>query len=249
MMRFLARPSFTWRLAVTLLLTAAGAVACTSLASPAAPPTSEINRAPAADAGVIALPYPRTDSDTSLEAALLGRRSVRSYQDEPLILAEIGQLLWAAQGVTDPARGYRTAPSAGALYPLEVYLIAGKVEGLPPGVYRYGPGAHNLTPVKTGDQRDALYEAALRQAPVRQAPAVLVIAAVTERTTGKYGERGIRYVHMEAGHAAQNALLQAVALGLGAVVIGAFEDDDVRQVTGMPAAEQPLYLVPVGKPG
>jgi SagB-type dehydrogenase family enzyme len=179
---------------------------------------------------------------------LLGRRSVRSYRDEPLSLAQIGQLLWAAQGITDPARGYRTAPSAGALYPLEVYLVAGIVDGLPAGVYRYDSGAHSLTPVKNGDQRIALYEAALRQSAVRDAPAVLVIGGVYERTTGKYGERGLRYVYLEAGHAAQNVLLQAVALGLGAVVIGAFDDDGVRQAAGMSAAEQPLYVVPVGKP-
>jgi SagB-type dehydrogenase family enzyme len=172
---------------------------------------------------------------------------VRAYRDEPLALAEVSQLLWAAQGITDPASGHRTAPSAGALYPLELYVVAGRIDGLPPGVYRYVPRAHSLTPVKNGDQRKALYESVLRQSAVRDAPAVLVISAVYERTTGKYGERGIRYVHMEAGHAAQNALLQAVALGLGAVVIGAFDDDGVRQAVGMPAAEQPLYVVPVGK--
>jgi SagB-type dehydrogenase family enzyme len=193
--------------------------------------------------GAIALPAPRTDSETSLEAALLGRRSVRSYRDEPLTLADVAQLLWAAQGITEPTRGLRTAPSAGALYPLDVYVVAAKVEGLAAGVYRYHPGTHSLTPVKDGDQRDALEEATARQAPV-----VLVISAVYERTTVKYGERGIRYVHMEAGHAAENALLQAVALGLGAVVMGAIDDDAVRQATGMSPAEQPLYVVPVGKP-
>jgi SagB-type dehydrogenase family enzyme len=196
---------------------------------------------PAPDA--IALPAPRTDGETSIEAALLGRRSVRSYRDEPLALADVAQLLWAAQGVTEPTRGLRTAPSAGALYPLDVYVVAAKVEGLAAGVYRYHPGTHSLTPVKDGDQRDALEEAT-----ARQAPAVLVISAVYERTTVKYGERGIRYVHMEAGHAAENALLQAVALGLGAVVMGAIDDDAVRQATGMSPAEQPLYVVPVGKP-
>jgi SagB-type dehydrogenase family enzyme len=196
---------------------------------------------PAPDA--IALPAPRTDGETSVEAALLGRRSVRSYRDEPLALADVAQLLWAAQGVTEPTRGLRTAPSAGALYPLDVYVVAAKVEGLAAGVYRYHPGTHSLTPVKDGDQRDALEEAT-----ARQAPAVLVISAVYERTTVKYGERGIRYVHMEAGHAAENALLQAVALGLGAVVMGAIDDDAVRQATGMSPTEQPLYVVPVGKP-
>jgi SagB-type dehydrogenase family enzyme len=232
-------------LAVTVLLVALSATACAWTGTPT---TGSARRsAQVSTENAIALPTPRTNSETSLEAALLGRRSVRSYRDEPLALAEIGQLLWAAQGITDPARGYRTAPSAGALYPLEVYLVAGKVEGLPSGVYRYNPGAHSLTLVKEGDQRDALYGAALRQAPVRQAPAVLVIANVYERTTGKYGERGVRYVHLEAGHAAQNALLQAVALGLGAVVIGAFDDDGVRQAVEMLPAEQPLYVVPVGK--
>jgi SagB-type dehydrogenase family enzyme len=234
-------------LIATALLAVLSATACTETDTPATGAARGSAPAPAAEA--IALPTSRTDSETSLETVLLNRRSVRSYRDEPLILAEVAQLLWAAQGITDPARGYRTAPSAGALYPLEVYLVAGNVEGLPPGVYRYSPGAHSLTPVKTGDQRDALYKAALSQSAVRDAPAVLVIAAVTERTTGKYGERGIRYVHMEAGHAAQNALLQAVALNLGAVVIGAFDDDEVRQAVGMPAAEQPLYVIPVGKPG
>jgi SagB-type dehydrogenase family enzyme len=137
----------------------------------------------------------------------------------------------------------RTAPSAGALYPLDVYVVAAKVEGLAAGVYRYHPGTHTLTPVKDGDHRDALHE----EVP-RHAPAVLVISSVYERTTRKYGERGIRYVHLEAGHAAENALLQAVALGLGAVVMGAFDDNAVRQATGMSPAEQPLYVVPVGKP-
>jgi SagB-type dehydrogenase family enzyme len=234
-------------LIATVLLVVLSATACAGNGVHATGATR--SSAPARAAEVLALPAPRTESDTSLESALLSRRSVRSYQDEPLTLAETSQLLWAAQGITDPARGYRTAPSAGALYPLEVYVVAGNVEDLPPGVYRYNPAAHSLTPVKTGDQRDALYEAALRQPAVRDAPAVLVIAAVTERTTGKYDERGIRYVAMEAGHAAQNALLQAVALNLGAVVIGAFDDDGVQQAAGMLAAEQPLYLVPVGKPG
>lgn len=234
-------------LIAAVLLVVLSATACAGTGVPVTGATR--SSAPARAAEVLALPAPRTDSDTSLESALLHRRSVRAYRDEQLALTEIAQLLWAAQGITDPARGYRTAPSAGALCPLEVYLVAGEVEGLPSGVYRYNPDAHSLTPVKNGDQRGALYEVALRQAAVREAPVVLVIAAVYERTTGKYGERGLRYVAMEAGHAAQNALLQAVALNLGAVVIGAFDDDGVRQATGMSPAEQPLYLVPVGKPG
>jgi SagB-type dehydrogenase family enzyme len=157
-------------------------------------------------------------------------------------------LLWAAQGITDPARGFRTAPSAGALYPLEVYLVAGNVEGLTSGVYKYEPAAHGLRSVISGDQQTELYHAALGQSAVNDAPAIMVLSAVYERTTGKYGERGIRYVHMEAGHAAQNVLLEAVALGLGGVGMGAFDDDAVRTVTGMSPAEQPLYIITLGKP-
>jgi SagB-type dehydrogenase family enzyme len=199
-------------------------------------------------AGVSVLPTPRHDSQTSVEEALLKRRSVRSYSDAPLTLAEVSQLLWAAQGITDPARGFRTAPSAGALYPLEVYLVAGNVEGLTSGVYKYEPAAHGLRSVISGDQQTELYHAALGQSAVKDAPAIMVLSAVYERTTGKYGERGIRYVHMEAGHAAQNVLLEAVALGLGGVGMGAFDDDAVRTVTGMSPAEQPLYIITLGKP-
>jgi SagB-type dehydrogenase family enzyme len=245
-MRSLIKDNPSWLLAPMLLFVSAWAAACTSFPPQAMQPARALTEA--SERSALALPAPRTDSETSLESALLGRRSVRSYRDAPLALAEIAQLLWAAQGTTDPGRGYRTAPSAGALYPLEVYLVAGKVEDLPAGIYRYNPATHSLTLVREGDQRGALFKAALSQSAVRDAPAVLAIAAVYERTTGKYGERGIRYAHMEAGHAAQNALLQAVALGLGAVVIGAFDDDGVRQAAGMSTAEHPLYVVPVGKP-
>ncbi len=193
------------------------------------------------------LPEPAYDSTTSVEQALLGRRSVRSYRDEPLTLEQVSQLLWAAQGVTEPGRGFRTAPSAGALYPLELYLVAGDVEGLSQGVYRYAPDRHELVQVKSGDVRDELTEAALGQPWVGEGAIVLVLSAVYERTTQKYGERGIRYVHMEAGHAAQNICLQAVSLNLGTVTVGAFGDDAVREILTMPDDEQPLYIIPVGK--
>lgn len=199
------------------------------------------------EAGVqISLPAPRLDSDYSLELALAKRRSIRNYGVGPLKLQELSQLLWASQGVTDP-RGFRTAPSAGGLYPLEVYVVAGDVEGLAVGVYKYMPSSHALTMVLEGDRRRELCDAALGQAWVGDAPANIVIAAVYGRTTAKYGERGIRYVHIEVGHAAQNLCLQATALNLGAVTVGAFHDERVKTILNLPDIEQPLYLIPIGR--
>ncbi|MEW6568918.1 MAG: SagB/ThcOx family dehydrogenase [Chloroflexota bacterium] len=197
----------------------------------------------AAPPTVIALPPPRLEGPLSLEACLLQRRSIREFTDQALTLEEIGQLLWAAQGITDP-RGFRTAPSAGALYPLEIYVVRAE------GVTHYDPAEHALAAVKDGDLRHELSAAALGQQAVAQAPLVLVITAVYERTEAKYGaERAPRYVQLEAGHAGQNILLQAVALGLGAVPIGAFDDGEVQRVLGLPADHLPLYLIPVGHPG
>ncbi|MBS7625929.1 SagB/ThcOx family dehydrogenase [Candidatus Bathyarchaeota archaeon] len=194
----------------------------------------------------ISLPAPRLDSDYSLELALARRRSIRDYGVGPLKLQELSQLLWAAQGVTDP-RGLRTAPSAGGLYPLEVYVVAGDVEGLTGGVYKYVPGSHTLRMVLEGDRRRDLCDAALGQSWVGNAPANIVITAVYERTTIKYGERGVRYVHIEVGHAAQNLCLQATALNLGAVTVGAFHDDRVKTLLNLPESERPLYLIPIGR--
>jgi SagB-type dehydrogenase family enzyme len=221
-------------------------------ASPGAEPSpSGVPRA------ALPLPRPRLDGPLSLEQAIAQRRSVRDYRDAPVTLAEAAQVLWAAQGVTDAAGGLRAAPSAGALYPLEVFLVARRVDGLTGGAYRYVPQSHALEPLLgqsagtasgLGDDplHERLHRAALSQSAVREAPAVLVIAAVFERTTGKYGERGRDYVIMEAGHAAQNVCLQAVALGLGSVVIGAFDEQEVVRIVGLAADELPLYLVPFG---
>lgn len=195
----------------------------------------------------IALPPPRLAGEQSLESVLDARRSIRAYRDAPLSLEEVSQLLWAAQGVTDEDGG-RTAPSAGALYPLEVYLVAGNVTSLEAGVYHYRPRDHAIARHAEGDMRARLARAALSQECVRDGAAVLVFAAVYARTEGKYGERAARYVHMEAGHAAQNVCLQATALGLGAVPVGAFDDDAVHKALALPSAERALYLVPVGKP-
>ena len=202
---------------------------------------------PPQQAKVINLPEPRYDSDVSIEQSLLNRRSIRSYTGEPLTLQEVSQLLWAAQGITDP-RGFRTAPSAGALYPLELYLVVGDVDDLTSGVYRYEPDGHQLARIIDGDKRAELADAALAQPWVKEGAISIVFTAVYERTTIKYGERGIRYVQMEAGHAAQNLCLQATAMGLGVVTVGAFNDEEVTKLLNLPEDEQPLYIIPVGRP-
>jgi len=197
--------------------------------------------------GEIKLPEPRYRSDVSLEEALLKRRSIRDYTGEPLTLQEVSQLLWAAQGITDP-RGFRTAPSAGALYPLEVYVVVGDVENLAVGVYRYNPHEHELVKVLDGDKRAELAKAAVGQSCVEEAAIDIVITGVYERTTKKYGERGVRYVHIEVGHAAQNVCLQATTMGLGAVTVGAFYDDQVGEILNLLKEEQPLYIIAIGRP-
>jgi SagB-type dehydrogenase family enzyme len=195
----------------------------------------------------IRLPRLTLSSERSLESVLQGRRSVREYAGKPLSREELGQLLWAAQGVTGPG-GLRTAPSAGALYPLEVDVVVGDVAGLPSAIYRYKPDRHELVVSGEGDRRRELRAAALGQDCVGAAAAIISLAAVYERTSGKYGERGIRYVHIEVGHAAQNVCLQAAALGLGAVIVGSFEDGSVKRVLGLAGGEEPLALIPVGQP-
>jgi SagB-type dehydrogenase family enzyme len=194
---------------------------------------------------LIWLPGPQQQSGTSIEQALQTRRSVREFSAEGVSLDKIAQLLWAAQGVT-AERGYRTVPSAGALYPLEIYLVAGEVSGLEQGVYRYAPAEHALGLVAMGDPRAEVQAAALHQEAIGNAPALIVIAAQYDSTTGKYGQRGIRYVHIETGCAAQNIYLQTVPLGLGTVLIGAFHDQDVVEILGMPPDHQPLAIMPVG---
>lgn len=201
---------------------------------------------PVSGAVTVALPDPLVEGSVSIEKSLRNRRSVRAYAKGPLSLQQVSRLLWAAQGVTH-GRFMRTAPSAGALYPLETYLVAGQVENLPAGVYRYLPSRHELAVILSGDTGDRLCGAALRQDPVCAAPASIVFSAVFSRTTGKYGRRGIRYAWMEAGAAAQNVALQAVSLGLGTVVIGAFDDDAVRKVLTLPDGEEPMLIMPVGR--
>ena len=196
---------------------------------------------------MIKLPPAWPEGRLSVEIVIGLRRSIREYSQEAIPVENLAQLLWAAQGITSPD-DLRAAPSAGALYPLEIYLAVGLASGLGSGVYHYTPHQHALVQIGTTDQRAALAAAALGQQSVTAAPVCLVIAAVYNRTATKYGTRARRYVHMEVGHATQNILLQATAMQLGTVVVGAFDDQAVQQVLGLPANHEPLALIPVGHP-
>jgi SagB-type dehydrogenase family enzyme len=189
---------------------------------------------------MIKLPAPRLDGKVSVEKALSQRRSVRTYKDQSLTLAEVSQILWAAQGITDPKGGKRTAPSAMASYFLELYLISGNVTDLSPGMYKYRPEGHELEVVAKGDIKTKLFEAA-GQAPIKNAPAVLIIAGDSERS------KIPSWMYLEAGHAAQNVYLQAVPLNLGTVVMAGFKPEEVIKALNMPKGEEPIYIMPVGK--
>lgn len=182
------------------------------------------------------LPAPKTKSEVSLEEAITRRHSIRNFADRALSLAQVSQLVWAGKSV----------PSAGALRPLEIYLVVGQVENLETGVYHYLPQKHAIAMHKASDLRNDLAQAALGQYFIAEAPISLVIAAEYERTTARYGERGVRYVQIEVGHVGQNIYLQAFALGLGTVAVGAFDDQEVSRVLNLPPNYQPLYIMPVG---
>ncbi len=194
----------------------------------------------------IILPEPALTGDMSIEETLKERRSIREYRDVPLSLQEIAQLAWSAQGVSDEVSGFRTAPSAGATFPMEIYLLITEVEDVSDGVYRYDYDNHTLEKIIDGDLRRDLYDVALRQPSIIDAPVVMVITGVVARTEQRYGGRALRYVYMEAGHVAQNVYLQGVALNIGTVVIGAFDDDGVADVLQLEDGEHPLYIMPLG---
>jgi SagB-type dehydrogenase family enzyme len=198
-------------------------------------------------ASSITLPEPRLQSRYSVEEALQNRRSVRQFSSVPVSLRDLGQLLWAAQGITSE-RGFRTAPSAGALYPLEIHVLAGNVDGLSTGTYRYQPEHHALEGLRNDDQRRALAAAAAQQTWVSEAAVVLVFSSVSRRTESKYGRRSERYILIEVGHAAQNVFLQAQSLALATAVIGAFRDNEVAELLELPRGERPIYLMPLGHP-
>jgi len=202
----------------------------------------EINQAKS----IVVLPKPLLLGELSIEEALWKRRSVRNYKTESLQLKEISQLLWAAQGITED-EGKRTAPSAGALYPLEVYLVTGNVDNLVSGVYHYRPRDQSLQQIAEGDKRKQLSGAALMQGSIRDCSAIIVFAADFHRTTKKYFEKGKNYVYIEVGHTAQNVLLQATSLHIGAVTVGAFIQSLAKKILQLPKNEDPLYLLPLGK--
>ena len=186
------------------------------------------------------LPPPRHDSEVSIEKALLERRSIRSYQEEPLTLKDLSQILWAAQGITEPKRGLRAAPSPRAAYLLEVYVLPGDVTNLPMGLYRYQPEGHELIKIADGDKKAELFKAA-GQAPIKNAPVALVIAGLSEKTQNP------AWMYLEAGHAAENVYLQSVSLKLGTVAMGGFKEDEVRKVLNLSEKERVLYIMPIGK--
>ncbi len=190
----------------------------------------------------IQLPAPIYKGKMSLEEVIFKRRSQRYFAEQDLDWRQIGQLLWAAQGITARREGYnlRAAPSAGALYPMEIYVLNRN------GLFHYLPLTHKLEILDDSDLRAELAEAALGQFSVAQAPVDIVICAVYQRLTKKYGQRGLRYAHIEAGHIAQNIHLEAVSLGLGSVPIGAFNDEIVKDILSLPQECEPLYIIPVG---
>lgn len=190
-------------------------------------------------AGLIELPDPVLKGDMSVEETIKKRRSIRSFSSKPLTTEQISQLLWATQGITN-RRGFRAAPSAGALYPLEIYMASRN------GFFHYIPEGHKLEMRTNADLRLKLAQASWNQSFIAQAPIDIVICAVYERITSRYGERGRRYVDIEVGHAAENLHLQAVALGLGSVPIGAFNDEAVSRILNLPDRERPIYIIPIG---
>jgi SagB-type dehydrogenase family enzyme len=194
------------------------------------------------------LPEPTRAGTVSIEETMAQRRSVRAFAPDPIPLAAIGQLAWAAQGVSDVATGYRTAPSAGGTLPIEVDLLIQGLPELDDGVYRYLPDEHALRLRLSGDRRDAVTRATLQQEFVRQAPVVMLLSAVPERTEARFGALAGRLIEMEVGHVAQNVSLQAVALGLGSVVVAAIREAEVAAVVELVDGERPIYLMPLGRP-
>ncbi len=196
----------------------------------------------------IILPKPSFDGKISVEKAIKGRRTVRDFRERGISLNHLSQLVWAGQGITDTSGNKRAAPSGGALYPLDIYVVIGEngIEKIEAGVYRYSPREHSLLSIAKGDRRREIALASLSQMWMAHAPVIFIITAEYRRITGKYGERGIRYALMEVGHVGQNLFLQSEALGLGAGIVGAFNDSDVSSRAGLPSQHEPLLIMPVG---
>lgn len=200
---------------------------------------------------MITLPKPKIKGTVSLEESIEKRRSRRNFLAKPLTLEQVSQLLWAAQGITDERTDFRAAPSGGACYPLDLYLVVGKngVEGLEAGVYHYIVSNHSLEIHLRGDKRRALALASLGQMFITRAPISIVTTVEYSRITSRYGQRGVRYAHIEIGHVGENIYLQAEALGLGTVAVGAFSDGMVSKCLHLSKEHEPLYIMPVGYPG
>ena len=186
------------------------------------------------------LPKPKVKGNVSIEEVISKRRSVRKYINKEISVEDLSQILWACQGITDDERGLRSAPSAGALYPLEIYVVNKS------GIFHYKPSEHKLLMTKSGDFRNDLKSASLGQSFINEVPVDIVICAVYQRVTKRYGDRGVRYTDIEVGHAAENVHLEAEALGLSSVPVGAFNDAEVSKVLELPADEKPLYIIPIG---
>ncbi len=220
-------------------------------------PLTEVSTGVSVLEGEILLPLPAKTTSLTVEEAILMRKSIREWSNKPLTIGQVSMILWATQGVVEDYGGWlrRAAPSAGATYPLEIYVVVGDEAVLvggdkyvDAGVYKYDYRRHSMKLVVGGDRRSALWSASLYQDWIRDAPISVVICAVYERTTGRYGERGIRYVILEAGHVGQNIYLMATSLGLGTVAIGAFYDEEVAKAISVARNEKPLYIYPIGVP-
>lgn len=196
----------------------------------------------------ISLPEPCYKGKKSVEEAIKQRRTIRSFKSNPLTINNLSQILWAGDGITDKRRMFRSAPSAGALYPLDIFIVVGKdgTSGLGAGVYQYIPERHSLRLIKEGDVRETLAMAALYQMWIAEAPVVIVITGCYERCTIKYGNRGIPYTYIEAGHVGQNIFLQCEALGLSAGIVGAFYNQKVIECLGIKKKNDPILIMPVG---
>lgn len=199
-----------------------------------------------AEQNMIKLPAPKLESDVSLESAINQRRSVRDFTRDAISLEHFSQLLWVGQGITDKAEELRAAPSAGALYPMELRILVQRVEGLDSGLYVYKHQAHALEAQRVPDVGYSLGDAAYEQDWMEEAPIVIFITATPSRTSRKYGDRTTRYLFLEAGHIGQNILLQATALGLGGTPVGAYDDDLLAKFLG--TKQKPLYILPIGHP-
>lgn len=203
-----------------------------------------------AQSAPIYLPPPSVTGGMSLDEAIARRRSIRSFDTEPVSLTQLSQILWAAQGITDSSSKLRSVPSGGAAYPLEIFAACGNngVEGIKAGVYRYQVDGHALTIHQPVDVKYELAKAAWYQEYILQAPVGIIICALYNRTTATYESRGERYVYVEVGHVGQNIYLQATALGLGTVAIGAFSDEQIRTILQLDEQYTPIYIMPLGKP-